>query len=359
MSTQLFSPLTLRAVTLRNRIALSPMCQYSARSGHTSDWHLVHYGSRAVGGAGLVIVEATAVRPEGRITPDDLGLWDDSHIPGLRRIASFIEAQGCAPGIQLAHAGRKGSTASEWKGGGYLSAQDGGWRTVGPSAIPFGDRMPAPQTLSAPEVRLVARDFAGAARRAVEAGFRVIEIHAAHGYLLHEFLSPLSNHRTDAYGGSFENRIRLVSETVDAVRETIPDRLPLLVRISATDWADGGWDISQSVKLAHHLKQRGVDLIDVSSGGLVPEAAIPAGPGYQVPFAAAIRKETGIKTGAVGLITEPAQAESILEAGDADLILLGREMLRDPYFPLRAASELYEDQPWPVQYARAGMKKSR
>lgn len=357
MSTKLFSPLALRAVTLRNRIALSPMCQYSARSGYASDWHLVHYGSRAVGGAGLVIVEATAVRPEGRITPDDLGLWDDGHVPNLRRIASFIEAQGCTAGIQLAHAGRKGSVASEWKGGRYLSAQDGGWHTVGPSAIPFSDRMPAPRALNEQEARLVAHDFAGAARRAVEAGFRVIEIHAAHGYLLHEFLSPLSNDRTDRYGGSFENRVRLTLETVDAIREAIPDWLPLLVRISATDWAEGGWDIGQSVELADRLRQRGVDLIDVSSGGLVPDAEIPAKPGYQVPFAARIRKEAGIKTGAVGLITEPAQAEAILEAGDADLILIGRELLRDPYFPLRAASELYEDMKWPVQYARAGIKR--
>ncbi|HJE89054.1 NADH:flavin oxidoreductase/NADH oxidase [Rikenella microfusus] len=353
MPTKLFSPLALRAVTLRNRIAVSPMCQYSAKSGYANDWHLVHYGSRAVGGAGLVIVEAAAVRPEGRITPDDLGLWDDAHIPALRRIASFIEAQGCAAGIQLAHAGRKGSIASEWKGGRYLSAQDGGWRTVAPSAIPFSDHMPAPRALTAQEAKLVACDFAGAARRAVEAGFRVIEIHAAHGYLLHEFLSPLSNRRTDEYGGCFENRARLVLETVRAVREAIPDSLPLCVRISATDWADGGWDIGQSVELADLLKQYGVDLIDVSGGGLVPYARIPSGPGYQVSFAARIRRETGMKTGAVGLITTAGQAEEILEANAADLILMGREFLRDPYFPLHAASELYEDMKWPAQYARA------
>lgn len=353
MPTKLFSPLALRAVTLRNRIALSPMCQYSARSGYANNWHLVHYGSRAVGGAGLVIVEATAIRPEGRITPDDLGLWDDAHIPELRRIAAFIEAQECAAGIQLAHAGRKGSMASEWKGGRYLPAQDGGWRTVAPSAIPFSDHTPAPWAMTTQEARLVAHDFAAAARRAVEAGFRVIEIHAAHGYLLHEFLSPLSNRRTDEYGGSFENRVRLVLETVDAVREAIPDSLPLLVRISATDWAEGGWDADQSVRLAVLLKRHGVDLLDVSGGGLVPDARIPTGPGYQVPFAARIRKETGLKTGAVGLITEAGQAEEILEAGDADLILMGRQLLRDPYFPLHAAAELYEDMKWPVQYARA------
>lgn len=353
MPTKLFSPLTLRAVTLRNRIAVSPMCQYSARSGYAEEWHLVHYGSRAVGGAGLVVVEATAVRPEGRITPDDLGLWDDDHIPALRRIAAFIEANGCVAGIQLAHAGRKGSVASEWKGGRYLSAQDGGWRTVAPSAIPFSDRMPAPKALTPQETRLVAHDFASAARRAVEAGFRFIEIHAAHGYLLHEFLSPLSNGRTDAYGGSFENRTRLVRETVDAVRETIPDSLPVSVRISATDWAEGGWEIDQSVELAGLLKQHGVDLIDVSGGGLVPNAEIPVEPGYQVPFAARIRKEAGIKTGAVGRITDACQAENILEAGDADLILIGRASLRDPYFPLHAATELYEDMKWPAPYARA------
>lgn len=344
MSTKLFSPLALRAVTLRNRIAVSPMCQYSAHSGYADDWHLVHYGSRAVGGAGLILVEATAVRPEGRITPDDLGLWDDGHIPKLRRITSFIEAQGCAAGIQLAHAGRKGSISSEWKGGGrYLPAQDGGWHTVGPSAIPFSDGMPAPRALTDQEVRLVASDFTAAARRAVEAGFRVVEIHAAHGYLLHEFLSPLSNNRTDEYGGGFENRVRLLLETVEGVRNAIPDSLPLLVRISATDWADGGWDVDQSVKLAGLLQQHGVDLIDVSGGGLVPYAVIPVEPGYQVPFAARIRKETGLRTGAVGLITEAAQAEAILEAGDADLILMGRELLRDPYFPLHAAARLYED----------------
>lgn len=360
MPAKLFTPLALRAVTLPNRIAVSPMCQYSAQSGYANEWHLVHYGSRAVGGAGLVIVEAAAVRPEGRITPDDLGLWDDHHIPGLRRIASFVEAQGSVAGIQLAHAGRKGSITSEWKGGGrYLPAPDGGWRTVGPSAIPFSDHVPAPIALTAQEARLVATDFAAAARRAVEAGFRVIEIHAAHGYLLHEFLSPLSNSRTDEYGGSFENRVRLTLETVDAVRAVIPESLPLFVRISATDWAEGGWDIEQSVQLAALLKQRGVDLLDVSGGGLVPYAKIPAAPGYQVPFAARIRRETGLKTGAVGLITEPAQAEAVLADGDADLILLGRELLRDPYFPLHAAAALYEDVKWPVQYDRAKLKSKR
>lgn len=358
MPTQLFSPLTLRSITLRNRIALSPMCQYSARSGYVGEWHLVHYGSRAVGGSGLILVEATAVQPEGRITPDDLGLWDDHHILGLHRLASFVESQGSVPGIQLAHAGRKGSITSEWKGGGrYLPAQDGGWRTLGPSSVAFSSHMPAPRALTAQETRLIPTDFAAAARRAVEAGFRIIEIHAAHGYLLHEFLSPLSNHRTDEYGGSFDNRIRLLLQTVDAVRGTIPESLPLLVRISATDWASGGWDIGQSVALAAQLKQHGVDLLDVSGGGLVPDAVIPAAPGYQVPFAARIRQEVGLKTGAVGLITEPAQAEAILVAGDADLILMGRELLRDPNFPLRAADELYEEVKWPVQYVRAKVKR--
>lgn len=318
----------------------------------------MHYGSHAVGGVGLVVVEATAVRPEGRITPDDLGLWDDNHIPKLRQIASFIESQRSVAGIQLAHAGRKASISSEWRGGGrFLLAQDGGWRIVAPSAIPFSDMTGLPHPLTLQEILLVANDFAAAARRAVEAGFRVIEIHAAHGYLLHEFLSPLSNHRTDEYGGSFENRVRLLLETVDAVREVIPGELPLLVRISATDWMEGGWDVEQSIELAGLLRNRGVDLIDVSGGGLVPYAKIPADMGYQVKFAARIKRGTGIKTGAVGLITGAAQAEAILTDGDADLILMGRQLLRDPYFPLHAAAELYEDVRWPVQYGRAKQKE--
>lgn len=337
---------------------MSSMCQYSAHSGYANDWHLVHYGSRAVGGAGLVMVEATAVRPEGRITPDDLGVWDDNHIPGLRRVASFIEAEGAVAGIQLAHAGRKASITSEWRGGGrFLLAQDGGWHIVGPSEIRFSDQTAVPRALMKPELSLLVNDFAGAARRAVEAGFRVIEVHAAHGYLLHEFLSPLANHRTDEYGGDFGNRTRLLLEVVEAVRAVIPDGYPLFVRISATDWVEGGWDVDQSVELAALLKNRGVDLLDVSGGGLVPYAKIPAGPEYQVPFASRIRRETGIKTGAVGLITGAGQAEDVLVRGDADLILMGRELLRDPYFPLRAAAELYEDVKWPVQYARAKVKR--
>lgn len=354
MKTRLFTPLTLKGETLRNRLAVSPMCTYSARDGYTNDWHLVHLGSRAVGGAGMVIVEATAVVPEGRITPDDLGLWDDAHIEGLSRIAAFMRAEGAVPAIQLAHAGRKGSTASEWKGGGkFLTPAEGGWQTAAPSALPFAPGWGTPTALSEAAVGEVAGAFVAAARRAVEAGFGAVEIHAAHGYLLHEFLSPLTNRRTDGYGGSFEGRVRLTMEVVEGVRKVLPEGMPLLVRISATDWAEEGWDIDQSVRLAARLKQHGTDLLDVSSGGLLPNVQIPADYGYQVPFARRIKEETDLAVGTVGLITNAVQAETLLVNGDADLILAGREFLRDPYFPLHAAAQLGEPVQWPVQYRRA------
>jgi 2,4-dienoyl-CoA reductase-like NADH-dependent reductase (Old Yellow Enzyme family) len=348
----LFSPLTIKNITLKNRIVTSPMCQYSATDGFASDWHLVHLGTRAAGGVGIVIAEATAVSPEGRITPGDLGLWNDRHIDGLRRIVNFIHSQGAVSGIQLAHAGRKASCAVPWKGGQQLDEQNGGWQTVGPGNIPFlaGER--APEPLSREGIQKVISGFASAAGRALAAGFRVIEIHGAHGYLLHEFLSPLSNNRTDEYGGSFESRIRLFSQVIDAVRKEWPSGNPLFVRISATDWTEGGWTLEESVKLAYILKDKGVDLIDCSSGGNVHNANIPVAPGYQVPFSDAIRK-TGILTGAVGFITTAGQAESILQEEKADLVLLARELLRNPYFALNAARELGEDVAWPVQYLRA------
>lgn len=352
---KLFTPLTLRSVTLRNRIGVSPMCMYSCVDGFATDWHLVHLGSRAVGGAGLIIVEATAVEPRGRITPGDLGLWDDRHVQKLAEITRFIAEHGAVPAIQLGHAGRKASTQRPWQGGGPIAPHEPeGWQTVAPSAVPFADGYPTPQELSADEIRRIVQAFADAARRAKEAGFKIVEIHAAHGYLIHQFLSPVSNRRTDAYGGSFENRIRLLVETVEAVRGVWPDELPLFVRISATDWLpEGGWDVDQSVELAKVLKAKGVDLIDASSGGNVATAQIPAGPGYQVPFAERIRHEAGIATSAVGLITSPEQAEEILKNGKADMILLGREFLRDPYWPLRAAKALGAKLPyWPVQYHR-------
>lgn len=352
---RLFTPLTLRSVTLRNRIGVSPMCQYSAEGGFANDWHLVHLGSRALGGAGLVIVEATAVTPEGRITPGDLGLWDDRHVEKLRPIARFIEEQGAVPAIQLGHAGRKASTRRPWEGGGpILPDEPGGWQTVAPSPVPFAEGYPAPRALSLDEIRSVVEAFAAAARRALDAGFKIVEIHGAHGYLIHQFLSPVSNRRNDAYGGSFEGRIRLLVEVVEAVRAVWPAELPLFVRLSATDWlSEGGWDLDQTVDLAKVLAARGVDLIDASSGGNVADAQIPLAPGYQVPFAERIRKEAGIATSAVGLITEPAQAEAILAEEKADLILLARELLRNPYWPLWAAKELGAPLPyWPVQYLR-------
>jgi len=349
----LFDPLSLRSLTLRNRIAVSPMCQYSSRDGFASDWHLVHLGSRAVGGAALVFTEATAVLPIGRISPRDLGIWDDAHVEFLGRIARFIEAQGAVPGLQLAHAGRKASTRRPWEGSGAVPETEDGWVPVAPSALRFDENYPDPQALTAAGIASVIAGFADAARRAHAAGFRVIEIHAAHGYLLHEFLSPLANQRSDEYGGPFENRSRLVREVVRAVREVWPETLPLFVRISATDWREGGWELDQSIALARALRPLGVDLIDCSSGGMVPRAAVPVGPGYQTPFAERIRREAGIATGAVGLITSPVQADHVVRTGQADLVLLAREMLRDPYWPLRAARELGQPARWPAQYLRA------
>jgi len=350
---QLFQPLAQRGLTLRNRIAVAPMCQYSARDGVPDHWHLVHLGSRAVGGAAAVVAEATAVSAIGRISPQDTGLWNDAQAAAWQPIAAFIAAQGAIPGVQLAHAGRKASTQRPWEGGGPLPAGQGGWTTVAPSALPFDDGWHVPQALDEAGIRAVVAEFRAAARRALAAGFQLAEIHGAHGYLLHQFLSPLSNRRSDAYGGSFENRTRLLREVVDAVREVWPERLPLWLRISATDWAEGGWSEDDSVRLAQQVKAQGVDLVDASSGGLVAHAKIPLAPGYQVPFAARIRREAGIATGAVGLITEAAQAEAIVAGGAADLVSIARESLRDPYFPRRAAQELGAKIAAPAQYARA------
>jgi 2,4-dienoyl-CoA reductase-like NADH-dependent reductase (Old Yellow Enzyme family) len=359
MST-LFTPLTLRGLTLKNRIVVSPMCQYSAHDGFANDWHLVHLGSRAVGGAALLIQEATAVSPEGRITPEDLGIWKDEHIDFQKRINQFIEAQGCVPGVQLAHAGRKASTYTSWlgKGHGAVPEAEGGWQVVAPSASKFSDDYPQPVALDAAGIQKVIADFRSATERSLAAGFKVIEIHAAHGYLLHQFLSPLSNQRTDTYGGSFENRSRLLLEVVAAVRQVLPAELPLFVRISATDWTEGGWTADESVQLAGLLQNHGVDLVDASTGGNVPTAKIPVGPGYQVEFAERIKREAGLATGAVGLITTPEEAEKIVASGQADLVLLAREELRDPYFPLHAAHALGADVAWPVQYERAKPRKS-
>jgi len=354
---RLFDPLAIREVTFANRVFVSPMCQYSSDDGYANDWHFVHLGSRAVGGAGLVMTEATAVRPEGRISPQDLGIWSDGHIEMLTRIVSFIHEQGSIAGMQLAHAGRKASTRRPWEGQGAISESAGGWtKVVAPSALPFADTYPMPQALTLDGIQEVIAAFAAAARRACQAGFRVVEIHAAHGYLIHEFLSPLSNRREDNYGGSFENRTRLCREVVAAVRSAWPKELPLFVRISATDWIEGGWDIDQSVKLAGQLKPMGVDLIDCSSGGNVPHATIPVGAGYQTVFAERIRRQTGILTGAVGLITSAVQAEHIIRTEQADAVIMAREFLRDPYWPLRAARELEQPIAWPVQYLRAGPK---
>lgn len=350
----LFSPLTLRALTLRNRVGVSPMCQYSATDGLANDWHFVHLGAFASGGAGLVITEATAVVPEGRISPQDLGIWSDDHIPMLRRITDFIHAQGSVAGIQLAHAGRKASTRRPWDGHGAVPVAEGGWANVmAPSAIAYSPDYPEAHALTADGVAQVIEGFAAAARRALTAGFKVAEVHAAHGYLLHQFLSPLTNQRTDAYGGSFDNRIRLTCEVSAAIRAVWPDELPVIVRISATDWADGGWTVDESVLLAQRLRTLGVDLIDCSSGGLVAHQQISVGPGYQVPFARRIRQEAGIATAAVGLITEAQQAESIVSDGDADMVLLAREVLRNPHWPLLAAHQLGVEGPWPAQYLRA------
>ena len=352
---QLFDPLTIRSQSFANRVFVSPMCEYSSDDGFANDWHLVHLGGRAVGGAGLVLTEATAVTAEGRISPQDLGIWKDEHLDFLSRIVRFVHGQGSVAGMQLAHAGRKASTFRPWSGNGAIPVAEGGWTDVlAPSAVPFADNYPQPQALTLEGIARVTNAFVAAAERAHAAGFRVIELHAAHGYLLHEFLSPLSNQRADQYGGSFENRTRLVREVVTAVRGVWPEDLPLFVRISATDWVEGGWDIEQSVELARLLKPLGVDFIDCSSGGNAAKATIPVGPGYQAPFAERIRRDAGILTGAVGLITEPSQAEQIVSSGQADAVLLARELLRDPYFPLRAARELGQDITWPAQYLRAG-----
>ena len=349
----LFEPLELGDVVLRNRIAVSPMCQYSAFGGLPGPWHMVHLGSRAVGGAALVFTEATAISPEGRISPGDTGIWDEPQQQAWAPIAAFIAAQGAVPGIQLAHAGRKAGTQAPWLGGGPLAEESGAWMPLAPSPVPFDEGHPVPQALDADGLRKVVADFADAATRSRLAGFRVVEIHAAHGYLLHQFLSPLSNQRNDAYGGSLANRARLLLEVVAAVRVAWPAPMPLTVRVSATDWTPGGWDIGECVELSRWLREAGVDLIVCSSGGSVPRARVPAVPGYQVPFAARIRREAGIRTGAVGLITDAQQADDILGRGEADLVLMAREFLRDPYFPRRAAAELGHALAPPVQYQRA------
>lgn len=349
----LFNPLNIRGIRLKNRIAVSPMCEYSSIDGFANDWHLVHLGSRAVGGAGLVITEATAVSPEGRITPDDLGIWKDEHIPFLQRITEFIKSQDAVPGIQIAHAGRKASHHKPWKGGKSLGTDEGAWQTLAPSAIAFQEGEPVPKEMDAADIRQFVHDFTLAAERAVKAGFQVFEIHAAHGYLLNEFLSPLSNQRTDEYGGSFENRARLLLEITAATRKVIGENLPLLVRISATDWVPGGFTDEDAVALALLLKEQGVDLVDCSSGGNSPLQKIAVAPMYQVPFAEKIKRETGMMTGAVGLITQAAEAEQIIANQQADLVILARQLLRDPYFPLHAAKELGADIAWPPQYERA------
>jgi 2,4-dienoyl-CoA reductase-like NADH-dependent reductase (Old Yellow Enzyme family) len=349
----LFDPLPLRGLTLAHRILLSPMCQYSSRDGFANEWHEVHLRSRAVGGAAIVFTEATAVTADGRISPQDLGIWSDEHVHELARITRFVRDQRSVAGIQLAHAGRKGSTAPPWDGRAAVGAEDGGWQPVGPTSQPFTEGYPVPRTLDTHEMPAIVDAFTLAARRALAAGFEVAEVHAAHGYLIHQFLSPLINTRTDRYGGSFENRTRLCLEIVDGVRAVWPERLPLFVRISATDWAPGGWDLDQSVELSRLLRDCGVDLIDCSSGGAVPHATIAVGPGYQVPFAERIRREANIATGAVGMITTSTQADDIIRGGQADCVLLAREMLRDPYFPMRAAQELGHPLLWPRQYLRA------
>ncbi|HEX2475175.1 MAG TPA: NADH:flavin oxidoreductase/NADH oxidase [Lacipirellulaceae bacterium] len=355
----LLSPLELRGVRLRNRIVMSPMCQYSSHEGLANDWHLVHLGSRAAGGAALVFVEATAVTREGRISPGDMGIWTDQHVEPLARIAKFIDSQGAVAGIQLAHAGRKASCDVPWKGGKPLGPKEGGWAVIGPSAIPFSDASPMPTALDRPGIVNIVSAFEAAARRALTAGFKVIEIHSAHGYLLHEFLSPLANRRDDEYGGSLENRMRLLLRVLEGVRKIVPQELPVFVRISATDWVEGGWDIEQSVLLAKNLKELGVELIDVSSGGMVPTAQIPVAKGFQVPFARRIRDEAEIRTGAVGLICNAAQADGIITGGDADLVFIGREMLREPYWTLKAYHELGEEPPWPIPYGYAVKRRAK
>lgn len=354
MKSLLFSKLKLRDLEFNNRIFIAPMCQYSCQDGMPNDWHLVHLGSRAVGGAACIIQEATAVSPEGRISPADAGIWNDEQAQAYQRITRFLKDNGCVPAIQLAHAGRKASTAAPWLGGHAVDESEGGWRPLlAPSPIAFSDSSPMPQEMSLQDIDRLVEQFAAAARRSLAAGYEVVEVHAAHGYLLHEFLSPLSNQRTDEYGGSLENRMRLPLRVAQAVRDAWPEHLPVLVRISATDWVEGGWDLEQSIEFCKRLKAIGIDLIDVSTGALVPNAQIPAGPGFQVPFAEAIRKQAGIATGAVGFITAAPQAEQILVTGQADVVLLARESLRDPYWPLHAAHFLGTDVTWPKQYERA------
>jgi len=349
----LFSTLKIRNIELKNRIAVSPMCQYSSVNGMPVDWHLVHLGSRAVGGAALVITEATAVSPEGRISPDDAGIWSDDHADAYKKITAFISSQNAVPGIQLAHAGRKASTYSPWKGKGGVDIKNGGWQTVAPSAIPFAENYPHPVELSKEDIKKIISQFGIAAQRSIKAGFKLIELHFAHGYLVHQFLSPVSNHRKDEYGGSLENRCRLALEIVQQVRASIPGNMPLFVRISATDWIEKGWDIEQSIQLSGWFKELGVDLIDCSSGGNVSNARIPVGPGYQVHFAQRIKSEADIMTGTVGFIISPLQAETIVRTGQADLVLLAKEMLRNPYWPLMAAKKLNTETDWPNQYLRA------
>jgi len=354
MNSKLFTPLTIREITLKNRIIVSPMCQYSSEQGFANDWHLVHYGSRAVGGAGLIISEAAAISPEGRISPYDIGIWKEEHISKWKQINAFIHAQGSLSGIQLAHAGRKASTGCSWiEGDRVLAPHEGGWQTLAPSGVPFQEGGLAPLAMDYESIEWVTSEFQKAAKRAVDADFDVVEIHAAHGYLLHQFLSPLSNQRTDKYGGGFENRTRFLLQVVDAVKSELPAEKLLFVRISATDWAEGGWNIEESVKLSGILKSKGVDLMDISTGGLVSYAKIPVAVGYQVPFATRIKHETGILTGTVGLITDAMQAETLLVTEAADVIIVAREFLRDPYFPLHATTQLHDDIAWPVQYQRA------
>lgn len=350
---QLFDSLKLRDIILPNRIGIPPMCQYSAEDGIASDWHFVHYGSRAIGGAALMILEATAVTSTGRISPGDLGIWDDKHILPLARIADFARQQNCVAAIQLAHAGRKASVGLGWQPQHTLRIEDGGWPVVAPSAIPFAHGYAKPHELAEADIDLAVTHFEAGARRAFEAGFQALEIHAAHGYLLHQFLSPLSNHRTDRYGGSFENRIRLVCHVVESVRRVWPDRLPLLIRLSATDWVEGGWNVEETVELCRRLTDLGIDLVDVSSGGSVADATIPSGPGFQTEFSARIRREANVVTSAVGLINAPEQADHIVRTGQADMVLIGRAILRNPYWPLLAASTLGQKVAWPQQYLRA------
>jgi 2,4-dienoyl-CoA reductase-like NADH-dependent reductase (Old Yellow Enzyme family) len=356
---RLFSPIRFRELTIRNRVFVSPMCQYSSEDGMPTDWHLVHLGARAAGGAGLVMQEATAVTPDGRISPQDAGIWSDAHAAAYRRIAAFIASQGAVPAIQLAHAGRKASTVRPWDGAGdgAVPAGQGNWQPIGPGPEPFADHYTKPREMTSADADTLVAQFAAAARRAWDAGFKVAEVHAAHGYLLHSFLSPLSNHRTDEYGGSFDNRARLTLRITEAVRAAWPADMPVFVRLSCTDWVEGGWDLSQTIELAKRLRDVGVDLIDCSSGGNTPRAKIPVGPDYQVPFAEAVRKEAGVATGAVGMITDAKQAEAVVADGRADAVLLARELLRDPHWPLRAAAELGAEVRWPVQYERAARRR--